>query len=553
MMRVRSPTPRNRVRSQRGGGPSLVLDFLLGVLSKALNFSRATNATVTGQDGVLRWAPANQCVNSATPQAGVAMASAAGTDHNITTGVADAFGGFNAIRIEALTGSCRGTTTSTAYLLGQTVTLSFYAKSTTLPFRLFASALATPNQPTAFDLTGEWVRYVATYVLSTADTNWFYPINQGFAGSTTGVGKFVDICGVQLQPGSVATPYVPTTGAAYYGPRFDYDLVTRAPLGLLIEEGRANLLLQSTDLANAAWSVRAGTTDAANQGIAPDGTTTAALVVQTSGDGYVYRAGAPLSASTTYTLSVYAKAISASPTVVVNAFDGTAAAATSANPIPTTWTRFTHTFITSATVGACDVGFRISGSVLIWGAQLEVGGFVTSYIPTFSSSVYRGHETCSMPCSGWFNAPAGTLVVKGSILEAFSAVTWPVIAQIDDGTGSNVMQNFTQVNGATVDIGMFSRSGNVNQVNTSIKIAVSRASDLCAAIAYDYTAATFKGSGNGSAVISAASGLAPIGLTTLRLHSVSMGPGTGHTRRIKSVTFYPVSLPDATLQQLSAL
>ena len=98
--------------------------------------------------------------------------------------------------------------------------------------------------------------------------------------------------GGSLGPGAVFTrastgTYYDSAGvlrsAAIDAPRFDYDPVTLAMKGLLLEDQSTNLALQSADLNNALWSksasVVAPPTTTANQTAAPDGATTAARIV----------------------------------------------------------------------------------------------------------------------------------------------------------------------------------------------------------------------------------------------------------------------------------
>lgn len=71
-------------------------------------------------------------------------------------------------------------------------------------------------------------------------------------------------------------------------PQFDYDPVTLAPKGLLIEETRANLLLHSSGANESAWTKDAAGTGVApvvtpNFAVAPDGTTTADRVQSSQG------------------------------------------------------------------------------------------------------------------------------------------------------------------------------------------------------------------------------------------------------------------------------
>jgi hypothetical protein len=70
--------------------------------------------------------------------------------------------------------------------------------------------------------------------------------------------------------------------AAIDAPRFDHNPVSPfAATGLLIEEQRTNLMLQSGNLADPAWSTNSNVTSpviTANAATAPDGTTTAAQV-----------------------------------------------------------------------------------------------------------------------------------------------------------------------------------------------------------------------------------------------------------------------------------
>ena len=171
------------------------------------------------------------------------------------------------------------------------------------------------------------------------------------------------------------------------GPRFDYDPVSLQPKGLLIEEQRTNLLLQSADLFEAGngsgnWQWPLGIVTGNTQ-IAPDGTLSADTITTAGSAQSVYQS-TTVAASTAYTFSVYAKLGTMSAgdykiAVYNNTTPGFIAVDVVPTQIPTTtgWTRITYTFTTP--VGCTSVrvypfrnGSTIpSSTVHIWGAQLE--------------------------------------------------------------------------------------------------------------------------------------------------------------------------------------
>ena len=86
--------------------------------------------------------------------------------------------------------------------------------------------------------------------------------------------------------------------------RFDHNPATLAPRGLLLEEQRTNLVLNSTDLSAASWT-KALITVNPTAAVAPDGTTTANRLTASAGSSEV-RAYQAL--ASTNMLSIYAKA-----------------------------------------------------------------------------------------------------------------------------------------------------------------------------------------------------------------------------------------------------
>jgi hypothetical protein len=243
--------------------------------------------------------------------------------------------------------------------------------------------------------------------------------NRSYTGDGT---SGIYIFGAQLSDSASVDPYVyqpvaAPTSTAYYGPRFDYDPVTLAPKGLLIEEQRTNLLTYSEQLDNAAWLKASASVTATNVN-APNGTLTADQVTIT-GSGFFLQQ-VTVVPGTTYTVSFYALA-GTSPTVNYFIYNVTAASTlvSVVNYVPllnsSTWTRVSFSFTVPAGCTSIYVDLARSssnGTVNIWGAQLEAGAFATSYIPTVASQVTRAADSASMIGNNfarWYTQGAGTL------------------------------------------------------------------------------------------------------------------------------------------------
>jgi hypothetical protein len=217
------------------------------------------------------------------------------------------------------------------------------------------------------------------------------------------------------------------SSAAIDAPRFDYNPVTLAPLGLLIEEYRTNICLYSSDLNQLNWLKGASVSLTYNTTAAPDGTTTAdTITVITGVDTGVYQSIA-CSSSTSYTFSLWVKlGTMAASDYKIAIYDNTNAAFIASNISPTqtlsstAWTRVTYTFTTPATcVSIRAYCFRnslsASTSVNVWGMQVEQGAFATSYVPTTTTALTRASDVASITgtnFSSWYNQTQGTFYVE---------------------------------------------------------------------------------------------------------------------------------------------
>jgi len=201
---------------------------------------------------------------------------------------------------------------------------------------------------------------------------------------------------------SIAT-YYDSKGVLRYAnvnkPRFDHDPVTGESKGLLIEEARTNSI--PSQYVNTSFTQQEMIVEM-NAGIAPDGTHSAQKIIPTSNNGTHQIAFLSLLSSTTCAMSVYAKADGmstftlldgsvASNGTAFNLSNGTVTNVNSAQgyifDVGNGWFRCVTIVETTGfrlyapTTSSNTSGDGYSG-ILIWGMQVEQGGFATSYIPS---------------------------------------------------------------------------------------------------------------------------------------------------------------------------
>jgi hypothetical protein len=370
--------------------------------------------------------------------------------------------------------------------------------------------------------------------------------------------------GAQLEQASTATDYTRNVGGLFPA-RFDYDPVTLAPRGILIEEQRVNLLLRSEELNDAAWTLN-GATVTANATTSPSGTASADKVVENNANTW-HGARQVAGTGTVGIFSFYAKAAErsrlwvggdspdfAAAVAVFNLSDGTVQSGTGTiTPAGSGWYRCSISTTVSArgcTVAlatdagaAIRVGDGVSGA-FIWGAQLEAGAFATSYIPTVASQVTRTADQASIVApmfAPWYNQSAGTLVVEVSTFKPTTAGTSGIVLDANDGTLSN--RNLIVVASATVS------GRTVTGGVTEVSLAENYAANAVEKLAYAFQANNFAFARNGALVGTDTSGSIPT-VNRLDLGGITGSAVlNGHIRR---TTFYPVRLSDLQLQALTA-
>jgi hypothetical protein len=359
-------------------------------------------------------------------------------------------------------------------------------------------------------------------------------------------------------------------------PRFDYDPITLAAKGLLVEEQRTNLFIQSGSIGTAPWAA-ANATITTGSKAAPDGTTSESLLVSgnTLAGGRATAATVAFAAGTTYTASVWIEPagrtswtilIPSNPWADATARIGTftltgsgsaSATGTGATAAIEAWPggryrcKLTFTPDTSASAGVQlrdpATGDGVNG-VYVWGAQLEAGSFATSYIPTTTAQVTRTADSEVMASiSSWFNSNAGTIYAEYDLTGLYASGTNQNVLALTNGGSSDRMFIYRSVSGNST-LGQVD-AGSVNQLSVgsagALAINTIRKSSLA------YAAADFAFSENGLAPTTQSSGSLPTGLNALNIGVNSAGTGAylnGHIRRIR---YYPTRLPNAQLQVLT--
>jgi hypothetical protein len=353
--------------------------------------------------------------------------------------------------------------------------------------------------------------------------------------------------------------------------RFDYDPVTLAPKGLLVEESRTNLALNSAVIA-----AGPGTTVSPDAAVSPDGTLSADLIRENgiTGEHYAGDRFIAVTAGSTYTWSVFVKdapsanrslhlrvAVAADITLefdprtkTISNPGGTGYLSSEFRELPNGWFRVAMAFTAQTTTTlVCRLQFFTTTSVYtgdgtsglyLWGAQLEVGAFPTSYIPTVASQATRAADIALMTgtnFSSWYNQSEGTFVSRQS--RPLTAIADGNVFQADDGTNNNRLSQGTGSSGNVLNPSII--VGGVAQAVLTQGANTGLGEDSCA-VAYKLN--DFAASSNGAAAVIDVSGTLPIVNELWIGKSLGAAYWNGHIRFIK---YFNKRLPNAQLQSLT--
>lgn len=366
-------------------------------------------------------------------------------------------------------------------------------------------------------------------------------------------------------------------------PRIDFDPVMVECKGLLIEEQRTNLLKYSEQFDNAIWSKRAGSAITPNNVIAPDGTLTAdkhSNTDTTSNTTYIGFVGAFTTDNTVYCASAFVKRGSqpltrismysrASPshylavdfnldTLNVNVYNigSVTGGAGGIIPIGNGWYRVWAS--ANMLTGTDTTGVRFAPSSwgppteigaeygYIWGAQLEVGAFPTSYIKTEASQVTRAVDTAVMTgtnFSDWYRQDEGTFTVECATAAKNASANYAAFCA-NDGTINNRILYRPSAAG-TGTTALVSSSGELSFGST-----ISDISTATRRVALAYKLNDFAVSRGGGVAVVGISGQVPPSVTALTIGAV-MGNSEPLNGTISRLAYYPKRLTNEQLQAIT--
>lgn len=497
-------------------------------------------------------------------------------------------------------------TVSTVY------TFSVYIKAGTSPISTLNFYRSSPFSQTLLTIT--WSTFSAVASGTDLISSSFVAVGNGWyrasltmnSGTSTGmvsriyvrdqgtsnvVNEYCYIWGAQLEAGAFPTTYQPSTETftgrtsigTYYGSngllqtalsgvaRLNYNPMnlTVQPK-LLLEAAATNLLVYSTDIAGTSWSNVTTVYSVATSSVVDlAGTLTAKRFTKTAvADSVFARQNVTISSGVTYVASVWCYV----PTQAgISSFgfnfdlNDIESSAVTTSTVFDQWIRLSAVRTTTGARSAIDFAMVVNGTspaptgfiFHAFGAQLEVGAFPTSYIPTTVSSVSRSADTSTSTSnprladvatmtgvnfSSWYRQDEGTFVVGFRSLSP-TTLGFERVFSADDSTNNNIITLLKQ-NGSGAYYSTINASNIVQAIFSTPTIQVNTLN----AVSLTYKTNSFGQSSNGTLALSDTSGSVPT-VTRFGFNDPANGVQGGHY--IQYLTYYPEGLSGVELQALS--
>ena len=394
-----------------------------------------------------------------------------------------------------------------------------------------------------------WYRCSIGGTITIADT-YYYEIS-----ITTGS---IYIWGAQINVGSTAKPYFPTTDRLNV-PRLTYQNGGGGCPSLLLEKQSTNLVTYSEQFDNAAWppfTTGSGTVNViANAAISPDGTQNADEIQFTRSalteQAVIYQTQSASNA--TYSRTIYLKAARSQDIgkkVDVWSYNGSSLISPISATLTADWQRFDAGTATGGLVEILSFGYlpsalypTTSGTDVrfyAWGAQGEVSNYATSYIPTTSSSATRVADACfKTGISSLIGQTSGTILWDLQVDQLLSSEN---ILNIDNGSFGDTIY-FLKSTAGSILIDVWA-SGSQQSVLSYSLPSVGRYK-----IALAYASNDFALYVNGVSRGTDSSGSVPT-CSRLQMGNGALGPSDG---KVNELVLFPTRLSNSELASLTSL
>lgn len=409
-------------------------------------------------------------------------------------------------------------------------------------------------------------------------------------GSTSGAGT------VHLRRTPSVDTYLATSGTAAYALPYEWD-ASGNPIGLRVEEARTNLHTYSQNatqfsLATAGGAQPLGSGSIANAISSPDGTMTGTFVAEFTNSGIHYMFSNSTTTSTAEQTGswfvkagtrskvrvmighgsaingVYADFDLSTGTIITNATatgTGYTARAGSAyvEPYADGWYRcgvtasaasstahVVYVILLDGAGSASYVGDGVSG-LYVWGAQLELGAFATSYIPTSGATVTRVLDTITIPTSKFAWSTQCTMYAHvtdfngdNQVGTSLFSVTCIIIGARGSSINYYMMCNRSNTSTRDRRLEAGSRDGDAGTI-----VTLETSNNAYVTGTPFKIATSFNGATNTRIVKDGATILTGTTFNTPATPMLNLYIGAG--QRVRSIMFFPVEKSEADMQSMT--
>ena len=356
-------------------------------------------------------------------------------------------------------------------------------------------------------------------------------------------------------------------------PRFDHDPTTGESLGLLVEESRTNLIVNSENLSGTGWA--GGGTATLDSAIAdPTGVTGTVYYPSISERTTTFNANGASQIAVSCFVKQRSGETNDTAVQIYQSVTGTvvflgaitlplAGAFTPSGNFsngtrteyPNGWYRFT--FIANADAGQGTGTFTTAGRFdveggdstnYIWGIQVENASFPTSYIPTEGSTVTRAADVTSISgsnFSSWYRQDEGTVFADVAVTLPASGGNQFVFRASDNSYNNAIAWNIKAAGFAALDT---NAGGVFNGVASNI---TALPANLPAKFAAGYQANNLALSLSGATSLIDTSATIPTALTRADIGSDHAGVNRIKAGTIRRLTYWPARLPNEVLQTIT--